>query len=75
MKMNFAAAALILGTTLSAPSANRAEALDLSWLKNENYVRCLQYVSGLSQGDPVKYDRGRRTCNRTYFPNRPGTQY
>jgi len=28
-----------------------ASALDLSWLSNDNYVRCLKYVSGLAHGN------------------------
>jgi hypothetical protein len=67
------AAAVTLGSL--AGSAHPASALDLSWLSNDNYVRCLKYVSGLAHGDPAAYDRGRRTCNRTYYPGRPGYDY
>ncbi len=52
-----------------------AAAGSLDWLRNEDYVRCLKYVSGLSRGDAAAYDRGRRACNRQYYPGRPGNDY
>jgi hypothetical protein len=52
-----------------------AAAGSLDWLGNDNYVRCLKYVSALSRGDAAAYDRGRRTCNRQYYPGRPGYDY
>jgi hypothetical protein len=34
-------------------------------------VRCLKYMRSLSHGDAAAYDRGRRACNRQYYPG-PG---
>ena len=73
---------LLACTTLVATTAlvgsaycSSASALDLGWLGNDNYVRCLKYVSALSKGDSAADDRGRRACNRQYYPNTPGVQY
>ncbi|MCK1362113.1 hypothetical protein [Bradyrhizobium sp. 199] len=52
-----------------------AAAGSLDWLGNDNYVRCLKYVSALSRGDAAAYDRGRRACNRQYYPGHPGYDY
>jgi hypothetical protein len=69
------AAAVMLGSLASSAQLSPASALDLSWLSNDNYVRCLKYVSGLAHGNAAAYDRGRRTCNRQYYPGRPGYDY
>jgi len=74
----FAFAAIVgIGALVGSAQYSPASAggLDLSWLSNDNYVRCLKYVSGLANGDEAAYDRGRRACNRQYFPNKPGVQY
>ena len=74
----FACAAIIGISTLvgsAGYSPASAGGLDLSWLSNDNYVRCLKYVSGLANGDQAAYDRGRRACNRAYYPNKPGVDY
>lgn len=77
------AASLIVGAALlSAP----ASAGNLDWLSNQKYVDCLKTMTFLAKwnnGGPRRsqaeedaaYDRGRRYCNRQYFPNRPGTDY
>jgi hypothetical protein len=69
--------AAIVGASSLVGSAQYfpASALDLGWLDNDNYVRCLKYVSALAHGSEAAYDRGRRACNRQYFPNKPGVQY
>ncbi len=58
----------LAGSARLTPAA--AGSLGLDWLGNENYVRCLQYVSGLARGDAAAFDRGRRACNRQYYPGR-----
>jgi hypothetical protein len=65
-----AVAALAGSAQLSSASAG-----GLDWLGNDNYVRCLKYVSALSHGDNAAYDRGRRACNRQYYPGHPGYDY
>ena len=61
----------LAGSALISPAA----AGSLDWLGNDNYVRCLKYVSGLAHGDAAAYDRGRRACNRQYYPGHPGYDY
>jgi hypothetical protein len=70
-----AATALALGALAGSASTTPAHATDWSWLSNDNYVRCLQYVRGLSHGDDAAYNRGRKACNRQYYPNKPGVDY
>jgi hypothetical protein len=71
-----ACTAVVAATTLfGSAHYSPASALDLSWVSNDNYVRCLKYVSGLAHGDPAAYDRGRRACNRQYYANKPGVDY
>jgi hypothetical protein len=66
----FAAAAVVaIGSLIGSAQYSPASALDLSWLSNDNYVRCLKYVSGLANGDAAAYDRGRKACNKQYYPN------
>ena len=69
------AAAVTLGSLAGSAQVSPASALDLSWLSNDNYVRCLKYVSALAHGNEAAYDRGRRACNRQYYPGRPGYDY
>jgi hypothetical protein len=71
------ACAAVVGAAslLASASTSPAAAGGLDWLNNDNYVRCLKYVSGLAHGDAAAYDRGRRACNRQYFPNHPGYDY
>ena len=69
------AAAIGIGALVASANYSPATAGSLDWLGNDNYVRCLKYVSALAHGDPAAYDRGRRACNRQYYPNRPGVQY
>jgi hypothetical protein len=72
----FAFGAIVgLASLVGSAHYSPASALDLSWLDNDSYVRCLKYVSGLANGNEAAYDRGRRACNRQYFPNKPGVQY
>ena len=72
----FAFATIVtLGSLASSAQISPASALDLSWLSNDNYVRCLKYVSALAHGNEAAYDRGRRACNRQYYPGRPGYDY
>jgi hypothetical protein len=65
----FATVGTLAGSMQFSPAT--AGGLGLDWLSNDNYVRCLKYVSALSQGDAAAYDRGRRACNRQYYPG-PG---
>lgn len=74
------AAAIAGGVLVGAAQHSPAAAGSLDWLGNDNYVRCLKYVSNLAKAYPpnqrdAAYDRGRRSCNRAHFPNRPGTDY
>jgi hypothetical protein len=72
----FAAVTLVaIGALIGSARVSPASAGGLDWLSNDGYVRCLKYVSALAHGDDAAYDRGRRACNRQYYPNRPGTQY
>ena len=72
----FAAATLVaIGALIGSAHVSPASAGGLDWLDNDGYMRCLQYVSGLAHGDAAAFDRGRRACNRQYFPNKPGVQY
>ncbi len=77
----FAIAMLVgIGSLSGSAQYSPAAAGSLDWLGNENYVRCLKYVSGLSKRYPLgeqeaAYDRGRRQCNKTYYPNMPGAQH
>lgn len=69
-------AALVTVVTLASSALiSPAAAGGLDWLGNDNYVRCLKYVSGLAHGDAAAYDRGRRACNRQYYPGHPGYDY
>ncbi|MCJ9735095.1 MULTISPECIES: hypothetical protein [unclassified Bradyrhizobium] len=71
-----AIAALVAITTLAGSARlTPAAAGSLDWLGNDNYVRCLKYVSALAHGNAAAYDRGRRACNRQYYPGRPGYDY
>ena len=71
-----ACAAIVgVGALVGSASYSPAAAGGLDWLSNDNYVRCLKYVSALSHGDPAAYDRGRRACNRAWYPNHPGYDY
>lgn len=71
-----ASVALVAVTALvGSAQISPAAAGSLDWLGNDNYVRCLKYVSALAHGDAAAYDRGRRTCNRQYYPGRPGYDY
>ena len=71
-----AIAALVAITTLAGSARlTPAAAGSLDWLGNDNYVRCLKYVSALAHGSAAAYDRGRRACNRQYYPGRPGYDY
>ncbi len=65
------AAVVAIGSLIGSAQYSPASAggLDLSWLSNDNYVRCLKYVSGLANGDAAAYDRGRKACNKQYYPN------
>ncbi|WP_314952706.1 hypothetical protein [Bradyrhizobium cosmicum] len=76
-KLTFSAIAALVAVTTLVGSAqiSPAAAGSLDWLGNDNYVRCLKYVSALAHGDAAAYDRGRRTCNRQYYPGRPGYDY
>lgn len=76
-KLTFSAIAALVAVTTLVGSAqiSPAAAGSLDWLGNDNYVRCLRYVSALAHGDAAAYDRGRRTCNRQYYPGRPGYDY
>ena len=65
----FAAIGSLAGSAQLSPAA--AGSLGLDWLSNDNYVRCLKYMKSLAHGDAAAYDRGRRACNRQYFPG-PG---
>lgn len=68
--------ALVAITTLAGSARlTPAAAGSLDWLGNDNYVRCLKYVSALAHGNAAAYDRGRRACNRQYYPGRPGYDY
>jgi len=71
-----ACAAIVgIGALVGSATYSPASAGGLDWLSNDNYVRCLKYVSGLAHGDAAAYDRGRRACNRQYYPNKPGVDY
>jgi hypothetical protein len=76
-KLALSAIAALVAVTALAGSAqiSPAAAGGLDWLGNDNYVRCLKYVSGLAHGDAAAYDRGRRACNRQYYPGHPGYDY
>lgn len=76
-KLALPAIAALVAITALAGSAriSPAAAGGLDWLGNDNYVRCLKYVSGLAHGDAAAYDRGRRACNRQYYPGHPGYDY
>lgn len=76
-KLAFSAIAALVAVTTLVGSAHisPAAAGSLDWLGNDNYVRCLKYVSALAHGDAAAYDRGRRTCNRQYYPGHPGYDY
>ena len=72
----FAAALTVaIGALSGSAATSPAHATDWSWLSNDNYVRCLKYVRSLSHGDDAAYNRGRKTCNRQYYPNKPGVDY
>jgi hypothetical protein len=64
-----------VGALIGSARISPASADSLDWLNNDGYVRCLKYISALAHGDDAAYDRGRRACNRQYFPNKPGVQY
>jgi hypothetical protein len=76
-KLAFSAMAALVAVTTLVGSAqiSPAAAGSLDWLGNDNYVRCLKYVSSLAHGDAAAYDRGRRACNRQYYPGHPGYDY
>ena len=76
-KLAFSAMAALVAVTTLVGSAqiSPAAAGSLDWLGNDNYVRCLKYVSALAHGNAAAYDRGRRACNRQYYPGRPGYDY
>ncbi len=69
------AALVTIGSLIGSAQCSPASATDWSWLSNDNYVRCLQYVRGISHGDEAAYNRGRKACNRQYYPNKPGVDY
>lgn len=72
----FACVAIVaIGSLVGSAQVSPAAAGGLDWLGNDNYVRCLKYVSALANGSEAAYDRGRRACNRQYYPNTPGAQY
>lgn len=62
-----------------------ASAGNLDWLSNKQYVDCLKGMTFLAKwnnGQPstkaqkdAAYDRGRRYCNRQYYPGKPGVDY
>jgi hypothetical protein len=77
----FAFAALVgIGSLVGSAWYSPVAAGSLDWLGNDNYVRCLKYMSALSKNHPpgqqeAAYDRGRRHCNKMYYPNTPGAQH
>ena len=67
----FAFATIVgLSSLVGSAQYSPASALDLSWLNNDNYVRCLKYVTALSNGSAAAYDQGRRACNKQYYPGK-----
>jgi hypothetical protein len=72
----FAFAAIVgIGSLVGSAQYSPVSAGQLDWLSNDNYVRCLKYVSAISHGSDAAYDRGRRACNRQYYPGKPGYDY
>jgi hypothetical protein len=78
---HFAFAALVgIGSLVGSAQYSPVAAGSLDWLGNDNYVRCLKYMTALSKNHPpgqqeAAYDRGRRHCNKIYYPNTPGAQH
>jgi hypothetical protein len=83
----FAFAAMLgIGSLVGSTQTSQAGSLD--WLGNKDYVNCLKLMDGMSRGGAVwgspnrsgtereaAYDRGRRFCNRKFYPGRPGYDY
>ena len=83
----FAFAAIVaIGSLAGSTQSSQAGSLD--WLSNKDYVNCLKLMDSASRGggmwggqthtgadQAAAYDRGRRQCNRRYFPGHPGYDY
>jgi hypothetical protein len=80
------AAAVAIGTVIGSLAPANAGQFD--WLSNKGYTDCLKMMSWAAEGGGIwggkkrygaerdaAYDRGRRKCNRQYYPNHKGYDY